>query len=105
MVEGDVGHFLTRHFCPFEYEDMLMTGPRMADFSASLTKLKADFPRRKLHDIIEALQDGRAFKPILKTGLSFCPPERREDLAMAAAELAGDDPARWFTVADLWDYA
>jgi hypothetical protein len=99
-----VGDFETyrKSMAPHGYgiESLNLEGPEMGEIDRLMSDLKAaEFPRRKLFDLAR----GRLSKADEKDFLSGLPAKARD--AAEGLRILLNDSARWYHIAELWDYA
>lgn len=107
MLGGDPGTHIKNYYGPVDFSSLIMKGGELKSFIANMRILKAAYPRGKIYEIIDSLikcGDRESVRKIWKRGLSKCG-SGKESVNAAMEELVGDSVEKWFTIADLWDFA
>jgi len=105
-MSGDTREFLKDYYFPASESDFVIPANDIADLKTHLPTLKKHFPANKLHDMLQALQKGKAgeVQSIQERAVSLLPEGQRTPVNLAIEKLIAGQPNRWFRTADLMRY-
>lgn len=104
QIEGGLGRFLTGYYTPATPASLLLGGCGLESFCGHMLTLKALLPHNKVYSVIDALRQGRDVAAAAVEALADCAPEARKQIQDAIQGITGGVDARWFCIADLWDF-
>lgn len=107
MLRGSLDQFLLRYYGKADTSDLLLYGRKLAELRDHLHTICAAAPKGRVVEIARALIAGDTTRANgLRERLSdSVAPDRRAAVNAAIAALTQDNPAGWYLLADLWDYA
>lgn len=106
MVAGDLESFLKKYYAPAPEYPNIFSVENFSSTIKHLKDIKKFFPRNKLFDIIEAVQnnDNKKIETILDRVYLLIGATKAGKLKSAIKEILKDDKNNWFIIADLLDY-
>jgi hypothetical protein len=106
MLQGSLTSFMSHYYRGASTTNLLVYGHEMHDIQAHVAVMRPYIARSKVLDIIDAVQHEQweQIPLIVEQMLALVPQQKRSAVASAVQFLTAADPARWYVVADLWDY-
>lgn len=104
IVNRDVESFLKKYYDPATIEDFTITFSEMQTLYDSLGVIKKWFPKNKLYDIIDALQQSKDIESMKERALMMVNSDQRVPVGKALNNIIASHPNRWMVIGDLWSY-
>ncbi|MEW5985004.1 MAG: hypothetical protein AB1791_00055 [Chloroflexota bacterium] len=106
MLRGSLDSFITRYYQEASYSSLLLYAHEMNKLREHLKTIHANVARSKILEVIGAMRAGQParIQTIIEQAYSLLSGDRRRDTREAVEWLTKDNPARWYILADLWDY-
>ena len=106
MLKGSLKNFISDYYQKASYAHLLIYANELKMLRDNLGIIHTNVARSKVLQIIQAIQ---AEKPdeiqmIIKQVYNLLSGDRLTGVQVAINALTQNDPARWYMVADLWDY-
>lgn len=106
MLGGSLSTFLESYYKGVHGQPLLIQARELASLRQTLTTLRARVARSRVLEIVRAIQagDNKRIDQLKQQIINMVEPHDREDVKNAVAALTAAAPARWYLLADLWDY-
>jgi hypothetical protein len=103
---GSLEKFIENYYMNTSYDNLLVYGEEIGSIRAAIATLKHELAYGQVLKLLECLQNGNAatFDAQKKRMLDLVSKNRRAQVEKAIADLVGDQPERWYLLADLWNY-
>jgi hypothetical protein len=103
LVARDVESFVDSYHHPAKAEDFIFAMNQIGQLHADMLAIIRSFPRNKIYEIVERLQQGLPVDEEVKRALTMVDSAARPDLEQAIKEILDGRDKRWLVIGDLWN--
>lgn len=103
LVARDVESFVDSYHHPAKAEDFTFNLDRLGPIHNAMLTITRSFPRNKIYEIVEKLQQGLPVDKEVKRALDMVDSSARSGLEQARQVILDSRDERWLIIGDLWN--
>mgnify|MGYP001810878139 CR=1 FL=1 len=103
LVARDVESFIESYHQPAKVKDFTFNLDRLGSIHNAMLTITRSFPRNKIYEIVEKLQQGLPVDKEVKRALDMVDSSARSGLEEATQVILDNRDERWLIIGDLWN--